>query len=38
MMNDRDFYKFTVAVYYTYYESNIVYVSTRRACSLSEKA
>ena len=40
-MNNRRFYNFpriTVAVYFTYFESIIVYRSTRRACSLSEKA
>ena len=37
MMNNPGFYKFprfTVAVYFTYFESIIVYRSTRRACSL----
>ena len=41
MMNNPGFYKFlriTVTVYFTYFESIIVYRSTRRACSLSEKA
>ena len=41
MMNNLGFYKFptiTVTVYFTYFESIIVYRSTRRACSLSEKA
>ena len=40
MMNNPGFYKFprfTVAVYFTYFESIIVYRSTHRACSLSEK-
>ena len=38
-MNNPGFYKFpkfTVAVYFTYSESIIVYRSTRRACSLSK--
>ena len=41
MMNNPGFYKFprfTVAVYFTYFESIKVYRSTCRACSLSEKA
>ena len=41
MMNNPGFYKFpkfAVAVYFTYFESIIVYRSTRRACSLSKKA
>ena len=41
MMNNPGFYKFprfSVVVYFTYFESIIVYRSTRRACSLSEKA
>ena len=41
MMNNPGFYKFprfTVAVYFTYFESIIVYRSTRRAYTLSEKA
>ena len=38
MMNNPGFYKFTVAVYFTYFESIKVYRSTRRACSLSNKA
>ena len=41
MMNNPGFYKFpriTVTVYFMYFESIIVYRSTRRACSLSEKA
>ena len=41
MMNNPGFYKFprfTVAVYFTYFESIKVYRSTRRACSLSKKA
>ena len=36
MMNNPGFYKFprfTVAVHFTYFESIIVYRSTRRACS-----
>ena len=40
-MNNWRFYNFpriAVAVYFTYFESIIVYRSTRRACSLSEKA
>ena len=41
MMNNPGFYKFprfTVAVYFTYFESIKVYRSTLRAYSLSEKA
>ena len=41
MMNNRRFYNFpsiTVAVYFTEFESIIVYRSTRRARCLSEKA
>ena len=40
MMNNRRFYNFpriTVAVYFTEFESIIVYRSTRRAGCLSEK-
>ena len=40
-MNNPGFYKFprfTVAVYFTYFESIKVYRSTLRACSFSEKA
>ena len=39
--NNPGFYKFprfTVAVYFTYFESIKVYRSTLRVCSLSEKA
>ena len=41
MINNRRFYNFsriTVAVYFMYYESIIVYRSTLRAGCLSEKA
>ena len=41
MMNNRRFYNFpriTVAVYFTEFESIIVYRGTRRARCLSEKA
>ena len=41
MMNNPGFYKFprfTVAVYFMYFESIKVYRSTLRAYSLSEKA
>ena len=41
MMNNRRFYNFlriTVAVYFTEFESIIVYRGTRRARGLSEKA
>ena len=41
MMNNPGFYKcsrITIAVYFMYFESIIVYRSTRRACSLFEKA
>ena len=40
-MDNQRFYKFpriTVAVYFTYFESIIVYKTTCIACSLSEKA
>ena len=40
-LNNPGFYKFprfTVAVYFTYFESIKVYRSTLRACSLSKKA
>ena len=35
LMNNR---KITVAVYFTYFESIIVYRSTRSMCSVSERA